>query len=283
MASHTDRKARNTREKTSQELEREVQSTRQSLHETIDELEARLSPGQLVDQAMSYLRSSGPREFARNLGRSVNENPLPVAFAAASFAWLIYASSRSRRHGHAYGYGEPASRGDGHDLSERAASAADRAGRKLAEAREKGREAIRDAGATLSERATRFGDDASEAAERVRDEAAYRARQVRRGVERTLHDEPLLAGMASFAVGAILAAMLPPTRSEDETLGPLRDRTLERTGEIGVEKVREVAERGAEKAREVAERVEGETRDAAEELKRSKAGPPASPAPTGCR
>lgn len=49
-----------------------------------DELRERITPGQLVDQAVDYARDSGGGMFVRNLGRQTTANPLPVALAGLS-------------------------------------------------------------------------------------------------------------------------------------------------------------------------------------------------------
>src|SRR5690606_34383864 len=74
--------------KSSAELEREVEAQRHHLEQTISEIQSRLSPGQLMDQALSYTREGGGR-FASNLGRSVSDNPLPATLLGISLAWLM--------------------------------------------------------------------------------------------------------------------------------------------------------------------------------------------------
>lgn len=84
----------NNGHKNSAELEREVDQQRHRLEQTIAEIQNRLSPGQLVDQALSYTKHGGGK-FASNLGRSVSANPLPTALLGVSLAWLMVGSSRS--------------------------------------------------------------------------------------------------------------------------------------------------------------------------------------------
>lgn len=84
--------------KNSAELEREVDQQRHRLEQTITEIQNRLSPGQLMDQALSYTKHGGGK-FASNLGRSVSDNPLPAALLGVSLAWLMV-GSRSSEGGH---------------------------------------------------------------------------------------------------------------------------------------------------------------------------------------
>src|SRR6185503_6661489 len=72
----------------SEQLERQTEQSRAEVELTIDELRARLSPGQLIDEILSYTRDGG-RQFTSNLGRQVTDNPLPVALIGAGLAWFL--------------------------------------------------------------------------------------------------------------------------------------------------------------------------------------------------
>ncbi|MDB5562845.1 MAG: nutrient deprivation-induced protein [Hyphomicrobiales bacterium] len=74
--------------KSSTELEAEVEAQRNRVENTVGEIQQRLSPGQLVDELLSYTKSGGG-EFAANLGRSMQNNPLPVALLGVSLFWLM--------------------------------------------------------------------------------------------------------------------------------------------------------------------------------------------------
>jgi ElaB/YqjD/DUF883 family membrane-anchored ribosome-binding protein len=80
------------------ELEREVHTHRRRIDQTLDELGQRLSPGQLVDEAIGMVRRSeapaNVRAFTDNLGRSIRDHPLPVAMIGLGLAWLA-ASGRN--------------------------------------------------------------------------------------------------------------------------------------------------------------------------------------------
>jgi ElaB/YqjD/DUF883 family membrane-anchored ribosome-binding protein len=76
------------------QLEREAEQTRSQLAQTLDELRERITPGQLVDQAVDYARDSGGGMFVRNLGRQTTANPLPVALIGAGIAWLMLSNRR---------------------------------------------------------------------------------------------------------------------------------------------------------------------------------------------
>ncbi|HEY1541559.1 MAG TPA: DUF3618 domain-containing protein [Xanthobacteraceae bacterium] len=109
---------------TSEQLEREAEATRAQIAATLDELRSRLTPGQVVDQLVSYARDSGGGDFVRNLGQQVVDNPLPVTLMGAGLAWLMMAGRRSASD--AAG-GDRRGFGSGQDLSRAGAMAGERA------------------------------------------------------------------------------------------------------------------------------------------------------------
>tara|TARA_R110002020_G_scaffold3766_24_gene16656 strand:+ start:6411 stop:7496 length:1086 start_codon:yes stop_codon:yes gene_type:complete len=74
--------------KSSAELQREIDEQRGRVENTIDEIQNKLSPGQLVDELMAYTKGGGG-EFLTSLQRNVTANPLPVALLGVSLAWLM--------------------------------------------------------------------------------------------------------------------------------------------------------------------------------------------------
>lgn len=94
-------------DKSSAQIEREVEQTRNNVADTLDTLRHKLQPGQMMDnvvgQVSDYVRSSGGTEFVRNLGASVRNNPLPVALIGAGIAWLLMSGGKSApRQGYEY-------------------------------------------------------------------------------------------------------------------------------------------------------------------------------------
>ncbi len=74
--------------KSSAELEREVEAQRNRVESRIGEIKERLSPGQLIDEALAYTKDGGSH-FASNLGSTIAANPLPAVMLGVSLAWLM--------------------------------------------------------------------------------------------------------------------------------------------------------------------------------------------------
>ena len=81
--------------RSSAEIERDVEDTRARLAGTLGELRDRASPGQLFEQALDYAKQSGGSDLARNLGASVRDNPLPLLLIGAGIGWLMLSDRRS--------------------------------------------------------------------------------------------------------------------------------------------------------------------------------------------
>lgn len=207
-----------------EQIAREIDTTRANLGETLDALQARLSPGQLLDQAMSMFRGHSG-EFARNLGTQVKENPLPVALIGTGIAWMI----ASRR------------RGSRETIRQKAGTVR----QKAAAARER----VAQAGSSIAQAGSSLANTGSDFAHRVGSAAGSARAQAARageGFGRMMDEQPLVVAALGVALGAVIGAMLPSTEREDRLLGEASDRTKERAKELGAEQY----ERAREKVKE---------------------------------
>lgn len=75
-----------------EEIERDIERTRAEVSSTIDAIQEKLTPGEMMDQALQYIRGSGGGDFGRALGRAVRDNPMPVALIGVGLAWLAMGS-----------------------------------------------------------------------------------------------------------------------------------------------------------------------------------------------
>src|SRR5690349_9310095 len=70
------------------EIEHEIERTRAEMDGTLTALEQKLSPGQLLDEAIVTLRESAGRT-AVSLAETVRRHPLPVALGTALVATML--------------------------------------------------------------------------------------------------------------------------------------------------------------------------------------------------
>jgi hypothetical protein len=88
------------------EIEACISETRADLDRNLSAIEQHLSTDALIDQAMTYFRSSAPTEFFTNFGHAVKDNPVPTTLLGVSLGWLMLSGRRRGLNGdahHAYG------------------------------------------------------------------------------------------------------------------------------------------------------------------------------------
>lgn len=89
---------KNYRDMSPDEIEQDIARTRAHIDRTLDVLTARLSPGNMVDQALRTARETGG-EFTLNLGRTIRDNPVPTALLGVGLGWLMLAGRRDDNGG----------------------------------------------------------------------------------------------------------------------------------------------------------------------------------------
>ena len=266
------------------EIKSEIERTRVEMSETLGEIQERLRPDHLIQQAKdtvteaatgkvrNIMHSAGETatrvaDQTRYAGRSVTDyacaHPLQMAVLAGGVTWwLLRGRDRSYEwegasEGWQRGYDTDSEFGAGVEpsLRERAggyvSTAKERAGEYVSTAKERAGEYVSTAKETV-------GEYASTASTRVRDAASTASVRARETWERTstsvddwVHEYPLAAGALAVAVGAAIGLSIPSSEWEDRTLGERRDQAME----AARAKARELKDTVAQRAQNVAETV----------------------------
>jgi hypothetical protein len=237
--------------KSAQEAEREVEASRSELNRTMDELKQRMSPGQLLDEAMRALGGSGG-EIASRFAEQAKANPMPLAVIGLGLAWLMTSSNRSAG---AYGPSEPRSfapaEGGGHaGMGGKLADALGDAAGRASTAASSAADAVTGAAASA-------GHGASHAAAGAARQAGSMGRYATDTVSDLMAREPLLLGGIGLLLGLAAGAALPPTETEDRLLGETRDRMVEKGRAAAQAKVGEVKEAARATVGSVEHELEG--------------------------
>jgi len=200
------------------EILAEIDRTRSEMDRTLTAIEHRLTPGQLVDQGIDYLRHSGANEFVQNLGGTAKQNPLPVALATIGIGWLM---ALGRQPAQQQGFGFTSSSPGG--MREKASGAMQAASESMD---------------TMRGRASQMTETAREQWQKARG-----------GVNYMVREQPLALGAIGLAVGAVLAAMAPRTQKEEALMGEASHNVTEKAKEMGsqqLEKAKETMKQAAE-------------------------------------
>jgi ElaB/YqjD/DUF883 family membrane-anchored ribosome-binding protein len=213
-------------------IERQNDALRSDMGRTIEALEQKLSPGQLLDRALGMVKEHGG-EWASNLGSTTKQNPVPSILTAVGIAWLMASSNR------------PGLRGDDTGRGAHWKERFDGAGERIGDAR-----------SAVSGAAHRLGDKVADTRDRLRGTAdsmrhsahrtAERTRDVGTQLRSTMEEQPLLMGAMGIALGALLGSLLPRTDREDQLLGDARDRMFDKArtaGEHEYEEIRDTVDR----------------------------------------
>lgn len=270
--------------RTSDDIRREIELKRGEMDRSVDALERKLSPGQLLDHALWMVRGSeSGSEKARAIGEAVagfaKEHPMPVALMSAGAAWLAAESrgsddvgtgTHARAEGRVGPYRGDAldegalrddsfgnGRSDGRsaasrtkekaaELRDRVADTADAAGDRLRDAGDSVRNRISEVGDVARDRMHAAGDRSAQLAERTKQQANLRARQARERYATTLEDNPLSLGAAAFGLGLAAGLSAPTTRWEDERMGPAADALKGEARDMARETGRAAKHAGAE-------------------------------------
>jgi len=226
-------------------LEREINQTRAEMNQTLDALERKLTPGQLLDECLSFL-GKNTSEVASNLGNSIRENPVPMMLTAIGISWMMFSPGRGASTKPYHDYTGDADYGDNSYSSEPGA---------LSKTRDKIQAATESARSQL----TSSKDAVVETVNKTATLAQSGAIRAREGISSLLQEQPLVIGALGVALGAAIGAALPSTEQEDRLMGSVRDQTLKEVTQRGAEQYEHARETVKKAAEEVQDAVFGHT------------------------
>ncbi|GIZ50392.1 DUF3618 domain-containing protein [Noviherbaspirillum aridicola] len=79
-----------------EEIESDIERTRADFSSTIEAIQHKLSPSEMMGNAKEYALSTTPGAFSVNLINTIRDNPIPVALIGIGVAWLMRAERRPR-------------------------------------------------------------------------------------------------------------------------------------------------------------------------------------------
>lgn len=294
-------------EQLARHYEREAESTRHSLATTLHELNARLTPGHMFDEVMSYARGGGG-SFTRAFSNAIRHNPFPALLIGTGC--MLFLSERmglgsrafSRLSGQDGDYDQTRAREErfrespkddeeslstsvkqkASDMATGVKQGISSVGEKLSDASQRVRDTASDLGEGMAEAVDQAKERAHGVRERLTDTAMHAGEQARNTgrqlAEKTstyMHEQPLIMTGLGLALGAAIAALLPSTRIENEVMGRTADNIKKKIGDAAsqqFEAAKESASEFVQKAKDVAEREGLTPTNAAAEVVRKMRG-----------
>lgn len=239
----------NDHHKDPDQLEREVDQARDQVGRTVNALSEKLSPGELLDQAMGMVSEHGG-EFASNLGQQVKNNPLALLMTGIGVTWLAAGKNTAPNKARNTTHGAYTGTASGSDSNSSAARNSSSAIKQKAS----------DAGDKLQEVGDKLKDAKDSGMDSLRsgkERAAHTVEEVREQLQTVFEDQPLIVGGLGIALGAALGALLPPSDEEDRMLGDVSDELTTKAANKAEEQYDQVRD----KAKDVASTVKKEVKE----------------------
>ncbi|HEY8572970.1 DUF3618 domain-containing protein [Phenylobacterium sp.] len=252
--------------RTSADIEAEVEASRSQLDRDVDALKSKMTPGQMFDEAARMMGGTG-QQVASKFAEQAKANPMPLAVMGLGLAWLMMSNNRQQTGGYGSYSGEVRSFAPGAEygaewdgsaydgashsgstgagLKEKVQGVGDKAAGMLSDAKEKlagGAHSVGDGGRNAMHHV-------GSAAGAVRQRAAQAGQQAQQTFIQTLESEPLLIAGLGLIVGAAIGAAIPATAAENRVMGDARDKVMS--------KGKEVAQQGLQQASTVAQAAYG--------------------------
>jgi hypothetical protein len=223
------------------DLERQASEIRADMDRTLDALERKFSPEQLLDRSLGYLRDHGS-ELTQTLGATMRNNPIPIVLTLAGITWLVASGYNSRQPPGQDLSSRFARSGVGQRLQQRTSAARERMHSTADAARQRVASATDSTKQRLTSGRSAASGRISGTISSARETARLRAQEVQNRVYTMMDEQPLVLGALAVAVGAIIGTAIPSTQYENRILGQAKDRTLTKAQELGeqqYEKVRD--------------------------------------------
>lgn len=258
----------------------EIERTRVEMGETLGELQDRLRPDHLIQQAKDGVREAatgkvknimhsasetayGAAETARGYGNHLawyaREHPIRIAITAGVVAWWIL---RSRTSSEEY-YGASETSWDRDDdytsneptLRQRARTAASTARETVGEYASSARETAGEYAATARDTVNEYAASAASSARSASRRVASAASSATTATGDWMTENPLAAGAVAVAVGAAIGMTIRATEYEDRAMGATRDQAIQKAKTVA----NNLRQNVTEKVSEYAENVVGES------------------------
>ena len=262
------------------EIKSEIERTRVEMSETLGEIQERLRPDHLIQQAKdtvadaatgkvrNIMHSAGEtatmvadqtKYASRSVADYVREHPVQVALLAGGVTWWLL---RGRDvsddwEGASEGWQDGPGYSEGYSIDEQRPLTA-RVGEYASAARETVGEYASSARETVGEYASSASETARRAQQRVRSAASTATVRTRQGLRQAstsvddwVHEYPLAAGAIAVAIGAAIGLSAPSTEWEDRALGETRDQAIERARTAA----RDIQQTVSQKVQDVADEV----------------------------
>ncbi|MFV1463540.1 hypothetical protein VWX97_03845 [Phaeobacter sp. JH18-32] len=222
------------------ELETEIARDRVALSKSLDTLAASLSPERIATEVSATASQYGG-EISQQLWSTARANPAALALVGTGIALLMSGAGKRRDP---KGQAQPAGPVTASTSAEMAHVPSPDAGQRKSPSARRLRAALDHGLDKLPPKARKQVRKARLSAIQIQEELERRAAKLSRASQDGIAAQPLVAGGLAFGLGAIVAALLPQTRQEDELLGDKRDALMAEARDTLQQELRKLANKG---------------------------------------
>jgi hypothetical protein len=249
----------------SHQIEADIDRTRAAMDRTVDAIAGKLTPQQLMLEAMGVFKD-GSSALATRVIQTAREHPVPATIIGIGLGLIFMEKARGDSNGRPLGddarnrnvgfggYGEHAA---GEPAVRTEVLPAGRSEGFVATVRDK----TSDVKDSVAHGAMEAREKVGEKVEHVKEQAAqvpvYARQQwhdAQLGFWQTMDQNPFAVGLAVLAAGVAAGLTVPASRKENELMGETRDRLLDQAKDMG----REAVDKGKQVARAATDVVKTE-------------------------
>ena len=242
-------------------IESDINESRHRLNDTLSQLGSKLSPGQMLDEALGLAQGQAG-QFTANLGRQVRDNPLPAVLIAAGIG--LYLMNRGQQQQHhtnnawsaddwhadsqyrslqdarwriqrdasetedAYQHRLHEAHAQALNLRQNAGEAIDAFKQRVADTAH----GIETKAGAARERMSQVASNAAHAVSAGVHQLGAKAGEAKHNVQNLYDDSPLVGGAIALALGAILGSAAPLTSTERRTLSDVAQNAADAGAQI---------------------------------------------------
>lgn len=227
---------------TADHLEREIETHRANVENSLDKLRGRMSVDKVVNNIGQFMGLEDVRGTLAKAGQQVRENPVALGLIGIGVIWLVMGRSQAAQgaaesHGSRsytpYSGASPASgqqAGPDRRRAEREGETfLDKVADQAAGAKEMAGDVAHDLADKVNQTTSGLTDSVKNLASAVADR--LHARDVIAPITQRLEQQPLLLGGVALISGAVIGAALPRTQTEDRLLATPRNRLIQEAQE----------------------------------------------------
>ena len=241
-----------------EQLRADIEDTRADMTQTINEIQERLSPEHLMDQAKEAVREAtigkvervvgqfgetlsevteparqmagragnAIKEVGATVGNKIYQNPIPLALIGLGVGMLVMRSYRGSDYSSSSSRKLSQGRRSNYELGDVGGDLGDaRATRSTTGTGTSAMHQVKETATDLAHRST-------ETLNNLTTKARNSASMMTTRLDRIMHENPLAVGAVAIAAGTAVGLMLPSTRVETEYIGETGERLVERVEDV---------------------------------------------------